>query len=47
MLKKHQVRTDHVKGTDLLDFKAFNHIPDRGEGGGFSGFGRGRLCHGR
>ena len=46
VLKKHQIRADHLKRTDLFDFKAFNHIPDRGEGDSFSGFSRGRLCHG-
>ena len=43
MLKQHQIRADHLKRPDFLDFKAFDYIADGGQTRGFVSVGRSRL----
>ena len=43
MLKQHQIRADHLKRPDFLDFKAFDYIADGGQADGFVSVGRSRF----
>ena len=46
MLEEHQLRADHLEGTDLLDFEAMDHISHLGQRRiGFSMDGFGRTAH--